>query len=434
MVERKFERIILDLRASFEAELCTLKMAQQMAAHDVGDVRNDVSAVAFELGKHRERLDSLGKLDANVSGLANLQTSNPVLSDTTEELVQPSSSDIPGSLRQTMPQSDTLVKRTAILVGDSNTDRFSRLAKRTVLHDKRFRVVGVSNHKFADTVHVCSNILKTTSQDKPLFILHSGLNDILSMTDVNGKATDSLICEMSNSVRKLFRDCRQYGACLKICSIPEVVDLRQRRDWRYITFEVNCALRQLSENLGIEFIDLAPITSRHANSMAFDGIHYNRNGQLQIANALGKVVGSWLGLPFSLLKPSVRFGHEQHIQFKSSRSQRSSSLIRINKRNNGNETCFVPNKSAPKASKEIPIRKPRYSRLPSILGKTSSANARIMRSNLSSNNYRGIRDAVRGINKPQKLNSASRKCEWASKNQAERDFLDPWLPGCAPWI
>lgn len=191
-------------------------------------------------------------------------------------------------------QQCTSNKTSVLIAGDSSVTQCRSAMRQILGHDRRVTVFGAAKHTLATTVSFCSKWLRRESDS--LVIIHSGLNDVFSIDgDKKSKGADT-IERSCTAIRELFATCQQSRSTLMVCSIPEVVDFKNRVDYRYVAFDFNIALKSLANELGFEFIDIAPKLNTGRPFMAGNGVHYNKNGQDLVANVIMTPVTRWLGI------------------------------------------------------------------------------------------------------------------------------------------
>lgn len=187
---------------------------------------------------------------------------------------------------------ESIAKKSAIIVGDSNVVRFSETASSMLQMDDRCVVRGAIGFTLMESADFCQKWLQEV-KGSALIVLHSGLQDIISYSADQADYTP-LIDSICTRIRDLAESCANSGVLLKICSVPEVVDFINRRDYRKIAFDLNSALRNLSSELSFEFLDVAVNTSGHAHLTTYDGLHFNKAGQLAVLKHIVTAVAEWL--------------------------------------------------------------------------------------------------------------------------------------------
>lgn len=203
----------------------------------------------------------------------------------------------PGQGRNSKSPSDQPTpagKAAVLIVGDSNVFRSRDVVKNMLGRDHRVTVLADPGHNISNSVALCTEWLRR--EGPALVIVHSGLIDILSMENDTKEDIANSIENICSAVRGLFEECGQSNATLSVCSIPEVIDFKKRRDWRQVAFAVNVALKGLSNDLGFGFIDIAAKVSATSYLMAADGFHYNRYGQEHAMSAIAGPVAAWLNI------------------------------------------------------------------------------------------------------------------------------------------
>lgn len=196
-----------------------------------------------------------------------------------------------------------LQTKTAIILGDSNVARFSDLALSMLRKNDRLVVQGNIGGTIAESSDFARKWLRDV-KGPALVVLHSGLQDVLSrpLDQIDYTALIDGVCD---EVRSLFTDCANSEASLMVCSVPEVVDFISRRDYRKIAYDLNCALESLSLELGFRFLNLTTNIPTHAHLTTYDGLHFNKVGQLTVLKPIVAVVAEWLGIePDLSIEPS----------------------------------------------------------------------------------------------------------------------------------
>lgn len=190
------------------------------------------------------------------------------------------------------PEEEVFAKKSAIIIGDSNVVRFSETASILLRMDDRFEARGALGFTLMESADFCQKWLQEV-EGSALIVLHSGLQDIISYSADHTDYTP-LIDSICARIRDLSETCANSGAFLKICSVPEVVDFINRRDYRKIAFDLNSALRCLSSELHFDFLDVAVNTSGRTHLTTHDGLHFNKAGQLAVLKHIVTAVAEWL--------------------------------------------------------------------------------------------------------------------------------------------
>lgn len=302
-------------------------------------------------------------------------------------------------------------ERVVLLAGGSNVLRSRSVIKNILNRDHRLTVHGDPRHKISDTVAFCSDWLQTKSC--ALIILHSGLNDILSMENGTEEDISNTVESVCSAIKRLSFECKQKNAKLVVCSIPEVVDFHRRIDWRQSTFVVNASLKSLSNELGYEFLDIVSTIAPNSYLMTTAGIYYNKHGQVHAMSAVAKYIASWLN-------PEIAIHEHQYTNVKQfsgigpNRPQHRQTL-------------------GPYLSKWVSqrTREPRRPRTP--------ISSLPFQRRISNNREGYVRKLLRAPASSARASTASRVHVQRPYNEAvyaqplSQHYLNPWLPGAVPW-
>lgn len=251
-----------------------------------------------QLDEVRERLESL--VDASKTKANQLEELcsraecylTKMDSNTNPKLSENNASHSEADAEECVQPTNESHAKSAIIVGGSNVVRFSKLALSLLHRDARFRVIGDISFTITESTDFCRKWLHDI-KGPALIVLHSGLQDILShpLDQPDYKLLIENICD---SVRALHADCVDFGALLKVCSVPEVVDFINRHDYRKIAFDLNAALNNLALELGFQFINNAAVTPSLAHLTTYDGRHFNKAGQFAVLKPIVTTVAEWL--------------------------------------------------------------------------------------------------------------------------------------------
>lgn len=411
-----FERSVCDAVVAARAlEQMTVTVQCDSLQKKLAEIENfDISDLVSTCARGRERLvDVQSKTDDLVSAFdKKLETISALVTKAEQVLAD----SLPKTLNDVCAQSaspypiEHVVDEpselgTALIVGDSNVDRLAHLAKNKRWDNSRLLMHGDPNKTFAEHAAFCASWLHHARQ-RSIVVLHSGLYDILSTETPSSGGSDIIASNICSAIRDLGELCTNTGSVLAVCSIPEVIDYKRRLDWRAIAFDVNNAIKKTVTEIGMRYVDLTGIACNDP-VMAINGVDYNRAGLLKTLHLLRELVSPWtLELKISQSTPTRKEArHRERVGIGNTRERDASSAKR--------EHPFGERPRLRSSFKEKQVRdtEPRIRQ-----------QRPIHRASLLSGYRRVSRPRV-----------ATNPGYPVSPNNLMSDFLDPWLPGRAPW-
>lgn len=328
-------------------------------------------------------------------------------------------------------QSKLEVANPVLVAGDVNLSQARNVLRKLLRYDRRLSVYGASKHALADTVAFCTSWLQCRSET--LVILHSGLNDVLSIEENDKVNINSAIEAACTAIKELYLACQRSNSTLMVCSIPEVVDFNRRIDLRCIAFEFNSALKTLSNELGFEFIDIAHRFSTNRPLMAVDGTHYNKHGQLIAMSAIAEPIDKWLEIHPDPQREELASKH-QTLNKAANSVEGSPKLVSASLRSLSKKSSRYGDSQTDSYASRSPAaltERKGYSSTACVL--KNRRNQYIPVNRLPKPNpARCMKNHGAPIRRHGSYRSGGSGYRM-DRNNNRANFLDPWLPGLAPW-
>lgn len=427
-VLRELQRAVDELKVSFQNSLQENEAVSDVLGHMVDVVQYDSlerkyaeieridtkEIISCFEGSKKHLLDVQDRLDGLISAFnAKVEKLDNILLQA-DEYIRDTPSTVPTKQHKVRFESNcpndgnqtTCASRAALVVGDFSASSLGNMATKMMGNAEGLRVHGIPGSKLADSVGFCSTWIEN-NEGNGMVIVHSGLNDLLDSEDPSNLDTMKLSKDISTCIKELSLKCSSAKVTLVVCSIPEVVDFKLRRDWRVKAFEVNQVLKLLSSELNFKLLDVAPICSEF-NTMRRDGIYYSSRGLARVMEAVATIVAPWLNVKPTRLELAL--------------TPVGTTWNNIDRRRNRLATL---------RGSRINVRK--------YIGPSHAAGLFHERPASKQSerefwpNERPNNKHRRSVTFPDQLLSSRRKS--GSKNWHGKlvDHLPPWMPGCAPW-
>lgn len=444
------------------------KKFAEIETFNVSDLISQFDARKRRLDEEQEKLDDLlSSFNESIKQLRNLVAGaeSHRVEMTAKICAEETGVRQPGSQGASVPPFDSEPHQ-VLIVGDFNVNRLTPIAKNLFGGDKRLTMHGNSDDRFADSVTFCSKWLQEAKQPE-MIIVHSGLRNVIDFKNPNVVDPSELARSICASIRDLKSYCMDAGVALAICSIPEVIEFRKRIDWRFAIFQINSAIKSLAAELEFQYIDLASEICENY-TMARDGIHYNRTGSLRVMNLLSAFLSPCLGEPANLSSQ-----HRSVTQLKNGTPRRlgGNGRRRYASPVKPRSSFSAENGKRVASSRENSEGDSRYSATRNQFYRRARSGGNIprfaengYRSNCNNDWYNDHANELRQANHHVHIQSERRNelqnfsvrythpqlrtrngcgqepeydSSHVSRSQRERSnntgFLNPWMPGCAPW-